>query len=328
MTTPIRVGIAGYGNLGRGVETAISKNEDMTLVGVFSRREPSTVQTLNPSTAVFSIDALAEFKDKIDVLILCGGSKDDLPVQGPEYAAMFNTVDSFDTHARIPEYFESVDAPAKANNKTALISIGWDPGMFSINRLMGEALLPDGETYTFWGKGLSQGHSDAVRRVEGVKAGVQYTLPSEKAMERVRAGENPELTTGEKHKRECFVVAEEGADHGKIAEAIKTMPNYFEDYETTVHFITEEELERDHKAMPHGGFVIHSGKTGNGTDQLVEFSLKLDSNPEFTASVLIAYARAAYRLYKKGATGAKTVYDIAPGYLHPESAEELRRKYL
>src|SRR5690554_2845032 len=299
MTTPIRVGIAGYGNLGRGVETAISKNEDMTLVGVFSRREPSTVQTLNPSTAVFSIDALAEFKDKIDVLILCGGSKDDLPVQGPEYAAMFNTVDSFDTHARIPEYFESVDAPAKANNKTALISIGWDPGMFSINRLMGEALLPDGETYTFWGKGLSQGHSDAIRRVEGVKAGVQYTIPSEEAMERVRKGENPELSTADKHTRECYVVIEEGADPKKVEHEIKTMQNYFADYKTTVHFITEEELRTNHTKMPHGGFVIHSGTTGNQHKQLLEFSLKLDSNPEFTASVLVAYARAAHRLNRE-----------------------------
>src|SRR5690625_57125 len=241
---------------------------------------------------------------------------------------MFHTVDSFDNHTEIPEHFEKAEKAAHTSGIISVRSVGWDPGLFSLNRVMSEAVLMNGNTYTFWGKGLSQGQSDAVRRVEGVKAGVQYTLPSEEAKEQVRAGENPELTTGEKHKRECFVVAEEGADHGKIAEAIKTMPNYFEDYETTVHFITEEELERDHKAMPHGGFVIHSGKTGNGTDQLVEFSLKLDSNPEFTASVLIAYARAAYRLYKKGATGAKTVYDIAPGYLHPESAEELRRKYL
>ncbi len=326
MSDRIKVGIVGYGNLGRGAEMAIHQQPDMELVAVFSRR--GKVDTVNPDVLSVHVDEAIDFKDKIDVLILCGGSASDLPEQTPAFTKHFNTVDSFDTHANIPEHFSKVDEVARRNGKISIISTGWDPGLFSIQRVISRAVLADGNTYTFWGKGLSQGHSDAVRRVEGVKAGVQYTLPSEKAMERVRAGENPELTTGEKHKRECFVVAEEGADHGKIAEAIKTMPNYFEDYETTVHFITEEELERDHKAMPHGGFVIHSGKTGNGTDQLVEFSLKLDSNPEFTASVLIAYARAAYRLYKKGATGAKTVYDIAPGYLHPESAEELRRKYL
>lgn len=328
MTTPIRVGIAGYGNLGRGVETAISKNEDMTLVGVFSRREPSTVQTLNPSTAVFSIDALAEFKDKIDVLILCGGSKDDLPVQGPEYAAMFNTVDSFDTHARIPEYFESVDAPAKANNKTALISIGWDPGMFSINRLMGEALLPDGETYTFWGKGLSQGHSDAVRRVEGVKAGVQYTIPSTEAIEKVRSGSRPTLSTKEKHVRECYVVLEEGADASVVEHTIKTMPNYFSDYDTTVNFISEETLKEEHSLMPHGGFVIRSGTSSEGINQVVEYSLQLQSNPEFTASVLVAYARACHRLSEQGQYGCKTAFDVAPGLLSPKSAAQLRKELL
>src|SRR5690554_5340144 len=272
MTNPIRIGIAGYGNLGRGVEAAISKNEDMTLVGVFSRRDPSSVSTLNPNTAVFSIDVLAEFKDKVDVLILCGGSKEDLPVQGPEYAAMFNTVDSFDTHARIPEYFESVDAPATANKKTALISIGWDPGLFSINRLLGEALLPDGETYTFWGKGLSQGHSDAVRRVDGVKAGVQYTIPSPEAIEQVRSGSRPELATKDKHKRECYIVLEEGAEAAVVEKAIVTMPNYFADYDSTVHFISEETLHKEHQRMPHGGFVIRSGNTNDEHAQVVEFS--------------------------------------------------------
>lgn len=328
MTNPIRIGIAGYGNLGRGVEAAISKNEDMTLVGVFSRRDPSSVSTLNPNTAVFSIDVLAEFKDKIDVLILCGGSKEDLPVQGPEYAAMFNTVDSFDTHARIPEYFESVDAPATANKKTALISIGWDPGMFSINRLMGEALLPDGETYTFWGKGLSQGHSDAVRRVDGVKAGVQYTIPSAEAIAKVRSGSRPTLTTKEKHVRECYIVLEEGADAATVENTIKTMPNYFADFDTTVNFISEETLRAEHSRMPHGGFVIRSGTSSEGINQVVEYSLQLESNPEFTASVLVAYARACHRLSEQGQFGCKTAFDVAPGLLSPKSAAQLRKELL
>jgi len=328
MTNPIRIGIAGYGNLGRGVEAAISKNEDMTLVGVFSRRDPSSVSTLNPNTAVFSIDVLAEFKDKIDVLILCGGSKEDLPVQGPEYAAMFNTVDSFDTHARIPEYFESVDAPATANKKTALISIGWDPGMFSINRLMGEALLPDGETYTFWGKGLSQGHSDAVRRVDGVKAGVQYTIPSTEAIAKVRSGSRPTLATKEKHVRECYIVLEEGADAATVENTIKTMPNYFADFDTTVNFISEETLRAEHSRMPHGGFVIRSGTSSEGINQVVEYSLQLESNPEFTASVLVAYARACHRLSEQGQFGCKTAFDVAPGLLSPKSAAQLRKELL
>lgn len=328
MTTPIRIGIAGYGNLGRGVEAAISKNADMTLVGVFSRRDPTTVSTLNDNTAVFAIDTLADFKDKIDVLILCGGSKEDLPVQGPEFAAMFNTVDSFDTHARIPEYFESVDAPAKANNKTALISIGWDPGMFSINRLMGEAILPDGETYTFWGKGLSQGHSDAVRRVDGVKAGVQYTIPSTEAIAKVRSGSRPTLATKEKHVRECYIVLEEGADAATVENTIKTMPNYFADFDTTVNFISEETLRAEHSRMPHGGFVIRSGTSSEGINQVVEYSLKLESNPEFTASVLVAYARACHRLSEQGQFGCKTAFDVAPGLLSPKSAAQLRKELL
>lgn len=328
MTTPIRIGIAGYGNLGRGVEAAISKNADMTLVGVFSRRDPTTVSTLNDNTAVFAIDTLADFKDKIDVLILCGGSKEDLPVQGPEFAAMFNTVDSFDTHARIPEYFESVDAPAKANNKTALISIGWDPGMFSINRLMGEAILPDGETYTFWGKGLSQGHSDAVRRVDGVKAGVQYTIPSTEAIAKVRSGSRPTLATKEKHVRECYIVLEEGADAATVENTIKTMPNYFADFDTTVNFISEETLRAEHSRMPHGGFVIRSGTSSEGINQVVEYSLQLESNPEFTASVLVAYARACHRLSEQGQFGCKTAFDVAPGLLSPKSAAQLRKELL
>ncbi|MBO1004232.1 diaminopimelate dehydrogenase [Pseudogracilibacillus auburnensis] len=326
MTDKIKVGIIGYGNLGRGAERAISQQPDMELVAVFSRR--GTVQTFDQHVKSVHIDEAKNFQDEIDVMILCGGSATDLPEQTPQFAAMFNTVDSFDTHANIPAYYELVDQVAQASGKTSVISVGWDPGLFSINRVMSEAVLIDGNTYTFWGKGLSQGHSDAVRRVEGVQAGVQYTIPSEEAMDRVRAGENPELSTSEKHKRECFIVLEEGANAEQVAETIKTMPNYFADYDTAVHFITEEELERDHTAMPHGGFVIHSGKTGAGNDQIVEFSLKLDSNPEFTASVLVAYARAAYRLHQEGQKGAKTVYDIGPGYIHPASPAELRKNFL
>ena len=324
----IRVGIAGYGNLGRGVESAISQNEDMELVGVFSRRNPEDVKLLNGNVPVHKMDDIQNFTDKIDVLILCGGSKNDLPEQGPALAALFNTVDSFDTHAKVPEYFAAVDASAKPNGKTALISVGWDPGLFSINRLYGEAILPEGATYTFWGKGLSQGHSDAVRRVTGVKGAVQYTIPNPDAVDRVRSGEFPELSTREKHTRECYVVLEEEADAEEVKQAIVTMPDYFTDYDTTVTFISEEELKRDHSAMPHGGFVIRSGKTGEGNAQVMEYSLKLGSNPEFTSSVLVAYARAAYRLNQNGDTGAKSVFDIAPGLLSPKSAADLRKELL
>lgn len=325
---PIRIGIAGYGNLGRGVEAAITRNPDMTLVGVFTRRAPESVQTLSAQTQVHSIADLPDYRDAIDVLILCGGSKDDLPRQGPEMAAMFNIVDSFDTHARIPEYFNAVDAPAQANGKTALIAIGWDPGMFSINRLYGEALLPDGATYTFWGKGLSQGHSDAIRRVPGVKAGVQYTLPSQEAIEQVRSGVRPELTTRQKHTRECFVVLNEGADAAAVEQAIVTMPNYFADYDTTVNFISADTLRNEHNSMPHGGFVIRSGNTSEAHAQVIEYSLQLDSNPEFTASVLVAYARAAYRLNEQGQFGAKTAFDVAPGLLSIKSPAQLREELL
>lgn len=328
MSEKIRIGILGYGNLGKGVEASIEQQPDMELVAVFSRRSPESVQTVRPETKVLHVDDAEKHKDDIDVLILCGGSATDLPEQAPEFAKLFNTIDSFDTHARIPEFFEAVDQAAKPNGKTSIISVGWDPGLFSINRVLSESFLPQGETYTFWGKGLSQGHSDAIRRVEGVKNGVQYTIPSDKAIERVRSGENPELTTSDKHTRECFIVAEEGADKAQIEETIKTMPNYFDEYETTVHFITEDELQKDHNAMPHGGFVIRSGKTGTGTNQIIEFSLKLDSNPEFTASVLVAYARAAYRMNKEGLTGAKTVYDVAPSYVHPRSNADLRKDLL
>lgn len=328
MSTIIRVGIAGYGNLGRGVESSISQNEDMELVGVFTRREPEDVQLLSDQVPVYKLDEIESFKEKIDVLILCGGSKNDLPEQGPALAKHFTTVDSFDTHAKIPQYFAAVDEVAKVAGTTSIISVGWDPGLFSINRLMGEAILPEGETYTFWGKGLSQGHSDAVRRVDGVKAGVQYTLPAEEAINRVRNGEHPELTTKDKHTRECYVVLDEGASADQVRETIVTMPDYFAEYNTTVNFITEDELRRDHAKMPHGGFVIRSGNTGKHTDQVIEFSLKLDSNPEFTSSVLVAYARAAYKLNRAGDTGAKTVYDIAPGLLSPKSPVDLRKELL
>ena len=328
MNTQIRIGIAGYGNLGRGVEAAVAVNPDMTLAGIFTRRPPAALTPLFESTPTHSITALAEFRDAIDVLILCGGSKDDLPRQGPELAAMFNTVDSFDTHARIPEYFATVDAPARTNGKTAVISTGWDPGLFSINRLLGEALLPDGATYTFWGKGLSQGHSDAVRRVPGVKAGVQYTLPSPRAIEQVRSGSRPELSTRQKHTRECYVVLAEGADATAVEQAIVTMPDYFADYDTQVHFISEDTLHREHSRMPHGGFVIRSGNTSAANTQVIEYSLQLESNPEFTASVLTAYARAAWRLNRQGQFGAKTPFDIAPGLLSIKSPEQLRAELL
>ncbi len=328
MENQIKIAILGYGNLGRGVELSVSKNPDMQLVGVFSRRDPKSVETLFEETKVFSMDELLEFKETIDVLILCGGSKDDLPLQGPQFSKHFNIVDSFDTHAKIPEYFASVDKPSKENNKVAMISIGWDPGMFSVNRLYGEALLPDGDTYTFWGKGLSQGHSDAIRRVEGVQAGVQYTLPSSSAIELVRSGVRPTLSTKEKHTRECYVVLEDGADAARVENEIKTMPDYFEPYETTVHFISQDELKKNHNKMPHGGFVIRSGSSSEQNNQVVEYSLALESNPEFTASVLVAYARATYRLSKQGDFGAKTVFDVAPGLLSIKTPQQLRAELL
>lgn len=321
----IKIGILGYGNLGRGVECAIKQNDDMELVAVFTRREPKNVNILTKSAAVCSVDDILDWKDRIDVLILCGGSATDLPVQTPEYVKHFNVVDSFDTHARIPEHVANVEAAAKAAGTIGIISVGWDPGMFSLNRLYGNAVLPVGNDYTFWGKGVSQGHSDAIRRVPGVKNGKQYTIPVEAALEAVRAGKNPELTTREKHIRECFVVLEEGADAAKVEETIKTMPNYFADYDTTVHFISEEEFNEKHNGIPHGGFVIRSGKTGweEENTHIIEYSLKLDSNPEFTSSVIVAYARAAYRMNKEGQTGCKTVFDIPPVYLSSQSREDL-----
>lgn len=320
-----RVGIAGYGNLGRGVELALAQNPDMELATVFTRRDPGSLGASVPATPLSEAEA---WRERIDVLILCGGSAKDLPEQGPTLATMFNTVDSFDTHARIPEYFAAVDEVARKGGRVSVISTGWDPGLFSLARLLGQAVLPDGKEYTFWGKGVSQGHSDAVRRVPGVKAGVQYTIPREDAVARVRAGENPELSTREKHLRECFVVPEPGADTAAIEQAIVTMPNYFADYDTVVHFVSEEELRRDHAGMPHGGHVIRSGTTGSGTRQIVEFGLQLESNPEFTASVLVAYARAAHRFAREGAVGAKTVFDVPFAYLSPRSGEELRRDLL
>ena len=326
----IRIGILGYGNLGRGVECAIKQNADMELAAVFTRRDPATVQILTEDVPVCRIADVQDWKDKIDVMILCGGSATDLPKQTPVYAEMFNVIDSFDTHARIPEHFEDVDAAAKKGGNVGIISVGWDPGMFSLNRLYANAILPEGKDYTFWGKGVSQGHSDAIRRVEGVKDGKQYTIPVEAALEAVRNGENPELTTRQKHTRECFVVLEEGADAAKVEEEIKTMPNNFSDYDTTVHFISEEELKANHSGIPHGGFVLRSGKTGwDGENKhLIEYSLKLDSNPEFTASVLVAYARAAYKLAQEGQSGCKTVFDIAPAYLSAKSGAELRKHLL
>ena len=325
----IRIGISGYGNLGKGIECAIKQNPDMELAAVFTRRDPSTVQILTEGVPVCRTDEAADWKDKIDVMILCGGSATDLPVQTPEYARMFNVIDSFDTHAKIPEHYANVDAAAKEAGTIGIISVGWDPGMFSLNRLYANAILPDGKDYTFWGKGVSQGHSDAVRRIEGVKDAKQYTIPVEAALEAVRNGENPDLTTRQKHTRECFVVLEEGADAAKVEKEIKTMPNYFSDYDTTVTFITEEELKRDHSKMPHGGFVIRTGKTNHGANShVMEFSLKLDSNAEFTASVLVSYARAIARLAKKGETGARTIFDIAPALLSTKSPEELRASLL
>jgi len=328
MAEKIRIAIAGHGNLGRGVEAAIGKNPDMALVGIYTRRSPHEIKPQQPGTPVFGMDTLSSHTDRIDVLILCGGSKEDLPRQGPELAALFNTVDSFDTHARIPEYFAAVDAPARANRKTALVSTGWDPGVFSINRVISEALLPDGVTYTFWGDGLSQGHSDALRRVPGVAGAVQYTRPVQEAIDRVRSAARPTLTTREKHKRECFVVLKDGADAEAVRKAIVTMPHYFDEYDTTVNFISADELARDHQAMKHGGFVIRSGNTSPASAQVIEYSLKLDSNPEFTASVLVTYARAVHRMQAMGQYGAKTVFDVPPALLSPKSAEQLRADYL
>lgn len=325
----IRIGIVGYGNIGRGVEQAIARNDDMELKAVFTRRDPSAVVIKTAGAEVKHFDDMLSMKDEIDVMMLCGGSATDLPVMGPEIAANFNTIDSFDTHAKIPEYFENVDKAAKAGNNVSIISVGWDPGMFSLNRLYAESILVQGSTYTFWGKGVSQGHSDAIRRIDGVKNAIQYTVPIEEAVDRVRTGSEPELTTREKHLRECYVVVEEGADKAAIEQAIKTMPNYFDEYDTTVTFISEEELKENHSKMPHGGFVIRTGETGTeGNKHVIEYSLKLDSNPEFTASVLVAYARAAYRLSQKGENGARSVFDIAPALLSQKTPEQLRAQIL
>ena len=325
----IRIGIVGYGNIGRGVEQSIKRNDDMELKAVFTRRDPASVKIQTEGAEVKHFDDMETMKDDIDVMILCGGSATDLPVIGPKVASSFNTIDSFDTHAKIPEYFANVDKAAKEGKNVSIISVGWDPGMFSLNRLYAESILVQGSTYTFWGKGVSQGHSDAIRRIEGVKNGIQYTVPVEAAVDQVRSGSEPELTTRQKHLRECYVVAEEGADKEAIEEAIKTMPNYFDEYDTTVTFITEEELKENHSKMPHGGFVIRTGETGcEGNKHVIEYSLKLDSNPEFTGSVLVAYARAAHRLSKKGESGARSVFDIAPAMLSQMTSEELRAHML
>ena len=325
----IRIGIVGYGNIGRGVEQSIKRNDDMELKAVFTRRDPASVKIQTEGAEVKHFDDMEAMKDEIDVMILCGGSATDLPVIGPKVAASFNTIDSFDTHAKIPEYFANVDKAAKEGKNVSIISVGWDPGMFSLNRLYAESILVQGSTYTFWGKGVSQGHSDAIRRIEGVKNGIQYTVPIEAAVDQVRSGSEPELTTRQKHLRECYVVAEEGADKAAIEEAIKSMPNYFDEYDTTVTFITEEELKANHSKMPHGGFVIRTGETGcEGNKHVIEYSLRLDSNPEFTGSVLVAYARAAHRLSKKGESGARSVFDIAPAMLSQMTPEELRAHML
>lgn len=326
----IRIGILGYGNLGRGVECAIKQNPDMELVAVFTRRQPQDLDILTKEAKILNVAEIEKFTDEIDVLILCGGSATDLPRQTKEYAKYFNVIDSFDTHANIPAHFEAVEKAAKESGKIAIISVGWDPGMFSLNRLYANAILTEGKDYTFWGKGVSQGHSDAIRRVEGVLDAKQYTIPLEEALKSVRNGENPELSIRQKHIRECFVVAKEGANLEKIEEEIKNMPNYFFDYDTTVHFITEEELKKNHSGIPHGGFVIRSGNTGWNKENkhIIEYSLKLDSNPEFTSAVLVAYARAAYRLSKEGNSGCKTVFDIAPAYLSIKTGEELRKEML
>ncbi len=326
----IRIGILGYGNLGKGVECAVAKNKDMELVGVFTRRNPDSINVMTDGVKVYHESEIENMRDQIDVLILCGGSATDLPEQTPKYAALCNVVDSFDTHARIPEHFANVDKASKAAGKTSVISCGWDPGMFSLNRLYANCILPDGKDYTFWGKGVSQGHSDAVRRIDGVKDCRQYTIPIEAAMQSVRNGEQPEFTTRQKHLRECFVVAEDGADLARIEDEIKNMPNYFADYDTTVHFITEDEMKANHSGLPHGGSVIRTGVTGlnNEHTHVVEYNLKLDSNPEFTGSVIAAYARAVYRMNNEGQTGCKTVFDIAPAYLSNLSGEELRAHLL
>ena len=323
----MKIAIAGYGNLGRGVELSITQNEDMELFGVFTRRAPESVKT-ETGAKVYHIDDIVKYKDEIDVVVICGGSAKDLPEQTPALAKHFNVVDSFDTHAKIPEHFKNVDESAKSAEKTAEISGGWDPGMFSLNRLYASCILPDGKDYTFWGKGVSQGHSDAIRRIDGVADARQYTIPVPEALIAARSGENPDLTTRQKHTRECFVVAEEGADKARIENEIKTMPNYFADYDTTVHFITKEELARDHSGIPHGGFVIRSGKTASGSKHVIEYSLKLDSNPEFTSSVLVACARAAYRMNKEGMKGAKTMFDIPPSYLSQKPCEKLIKELL
>ena len=325
----IRIGIVGYGNIGRGVEQAIKRNEDMELAAVFTRRDPASVKVATEGAKVVHMDDMLSMKGDVDVMVLCGGSATDLPVMGPEIAANFNTIDSFDTHAKIPEYFANVDKAAKEGNNISIISVGWDPGMFSLNRLYAESILVQGSKYTFWGRGVSQGHSDAIRRIPGVKNAIQYTVPVDEAVDQVRSGSEPKLTTRDKHTRECYVVAQEGANKAEIENAIKTMPNYFDEYNTTVHFISEEELKRDHSKMPHGGFVIRTGETGEeGNKHVIEYSLKLDSNPEFTASVLIAYARAAYRLNQKGENGARSVFDIAPALLSMKTPEQLRKEIL
>ncbi|WP_339176380.1 diaminopimelate dehydrogenase [Solibacillus sp. FSL R5-0691] len=324
----IRIGIVGYGNLGRGVEAAIGQNTDMELVAVFTRRDPATVAIQSLNVPVYLVDDAPKYKEQIDVMILCGGSAKDLPEQVPHFAQWFNTIDSYDTHANIPVFFDTVDAVAQKSDKVSIISVGWDPGLFSLNRLLGETVLPQGNTYTFWGDGLSQGHSDALRRIEGVKNAVQYTLPIKEAVNRVRNGENPDLTTREKHARECYVVLAEGADAVVIEKEIKEMPNYFADYDTTVNFITEAEFKENHQGMPHGGFVIRSGQSGDADKQIMEFSLTLESNPMFTSSVLVAYARAAYKLQAQGDKGAKTVFDIPYGLLSPKSPADLRKELL
>ncbi len=326
----MKLGILGYGNLGRGVECAVKQNDDVDLVAIFTRRNPDDLSVLTADVPVINVSEIENWKDKIDVLILCGGSATDLPEQTPKYAKMFNVVDSFDTHARIPEHFANVDMSAKETGHTAVISVGWDPGLFSLARMYANAVLPSGKDYTFWGKGVSQGHSDAIRRIEGVQDARQYTVPVETSLNAVRNGETPELSVREKHTRECYVVLKEGADAKRVEHEIVTMPNYFDQYDTTVHFISQDELDKNHKGIPHGGFVIRNGKTGlnNETNHTIEFSLKLDSNPEFTSSVLVAFARAVYKLNKEGQCGCKTIFDIAPAYLSAKTPEDLRKTML
>lgn len=326
----MKIGIVGYGNLGKGVEAAVKQNPDVELVGIFTRRDPKGLRVNSEDVDVVDVEQAEEYISEIDVMLLCGGSATDLPVQGPKFAGMFNTVDSYDNHERIPEYFEEMDRVARENGTVSAISIGWDPGLFSMNRMLAGAILPQGRDYTFWGSGVSQGHSDAIRRIDGVKDAVQYTIPIEEAVDRVREGENPDLTASDGHRRECYVVVEDGADKASIEDEIKSMPNYFEHYETKVNFVTEKELERDHSKMPHGGFVIRSGRTGidEGTNHIYEFGLELESNPEFTASVLVAFARAVDRLSEEDTTGAKTVFDIPLNYLSPKSDAELREELL